>query len=284
MSPPSPLVEAFEAISVATSPRSSSRRQPMASRASAGRGRPRGLLGDCSEGALIRRNRIMQWQSPKAAVVVRCVISGCSQPPRRQHVQGCGEIRQADVFYDAGPTGYGLYRLIKSLDRECVVVAPSLIPKKPGNRVKTNRRDAVSLAKLMRAGKLTGSLGTRRATRGHARPLACTSGSEKGPAGQRRSRRFSGGRSSRSLPLDRFGRSITGRSSGKSASPIDAWLASSKAPCTSWRDCAPRAKRRPTSSSCSYPGQSPRAGYATSAARDLLPVCGHTRFPAARTV
>jgi hypothetical protein len=51
--------------------------------------------------------------------------------------------------------GYGLYRLIKSLGHECIVVAPSLIPKKPGDRVKTNRRDAVSLAKLLRADELT---------------------------------------------------------------------------------------------------------------------------------
>lgn len=57
--------------------------------------------------------------------------------------------------YEAGPTGYGLYRLIKGLGHEVMVVAPSLIPKKPGDRVKTNRRDAVELAKLLRAGELT---------------------------------------------------------------------------------------------------------------------------------
>jgi transposase len=57
--------------------------------------------------------------------------------------------------YEAGPTGYGLHRQIKSLGYECVVVAPSLIPKKPGDRVKTNRRDALSLVKLLRAGELT---------------------------------------------------------------------------------------------------------------------------------
>jgi transposase len=57
--------------------------------------------------------------------------------------------------YEAGPTGYGLYRQIESLGHPCVVVAPSLIPKKPGDRVKTNRRDALSLAKLLRAGELT---------------------------------------------------------------------------------------------------------------------------------
>lgn len=57
--------------------------------------------------------------------------------------------------YEAGPTGYGLYRLIRSLEHECTVVAPSLIPRKPGDRVKTNRRDALSLARLLRAGELT---------------------------------------------------------------------------------------------------------------------------------
>jgi transposase len=57
--------------------------------------------------------------------------------------------------YEAGPTGYGLYRLIKSIGHDCIVVAPSLIPSKPGDRVKTNRRDAVNLAKLLRAGELT---------------------------------------------------------------------------------------------------------------------------------
>jgi transposase len=59
------------------------------------------------------------------------------------------------LCYEAGPTGYGLYRLIKSLGHECIVVAPSLIPKKPGERVKTNRRDGVNLARLLRAGELT---------------------------------------------------------------------------------------------------------------------------------
>jgi transposase len=57
--------------------------------------------------------------------------------------------------YEAGPTGYELHRQIKALGHECVVVAPSLIPKKRGDRVKTNRRDAVNLPKLLRAGELT---------------------------------------------------------------------------------------------------------------------------------
>jgi transposase len=57
--------------------------------------------------------------------------------------------------YEAGPTGYGLHRLITRLGHECVVVAPSLIPKKPGDRVKTNRRDALSLARQLRSDELT---------------------------------------------------------------------------------------------------------------------------------
>jgi len=66
-----------------------------------------------------------------------------------------GRYRQLTFCYEAGPTGYELYRLIKQLGHDCIVVAPSLIPKKPGDRVKTNRRDALSLAKLLRAGELT---------------------------------------------------------------------------------------------------------------------------------
>lgn len=57
--------------------------------------------------------------------------------------------------YEAGPCGYGLYRLLSGLGHDCTVVAPSLIPKKPGDRVKTNRRDATTLARLHRAGELT---------------------------------------------------------------------------------------------------------------------------------
>ncbi len=59
------------------------------------------------------------------------------------------------VCYEAGPTGYGLYRQIRALGHSCDVVAPSLVPTRPGERVKTNRRDAVTLARLLRAGELT---------------------------------------------------------------------------------------------------------------------------------
>ncbi len=57
--------------------------------------------------------------------------------------------------YEAGPTGYGLHRLLTELGHTCTVVAPSLIPRKPGDRVKTTRRDALTLARLLRAGEPT---------------------------------------------------------------------------------------------------------------------------------
>lgn len=57
--------------------------------------------------------------------------------------------------YEAGPCGYGLHRLLTKLGFECAVVAPALIPRRAGNRVKTDRRDAEMLARLWRAGELT---------------------------------------------------------------------------------------------------------------------------------
>src|SRR5436305_879205 len=57
--------------------------------------------------------------------------------------------------YEAGPTDYGVYRQITAVGHECIVAAPSLSTKRRGDRVKTNRRDAVGRAKLLRAGDLT---------------------------------------------------------------------------------------------------------------------------------
>jgi transposase len=57
--------------------------------------------------------------------------------------------------YEAGPCGYVLYRYLTSKGFDCRVVAPSLIPKRPGDRVKNDRRDAVELARLLRSGDLT---------------------------------------------------------------------------------------------------------------------------------
>jgi transposase len=66
-----------------------------------------------------------------------------------------GPYVQLRVAYEAGPTGYALHRQLSSMGIECIVVAPSLIPKRPGDKVKTDRRDALKLARLLRSGDLT---------------------------------------------------------------------------------------------------------------------------------
>ena len=62
-----------------------------------------------------------------------------------------GQLR---TCYEAGPTGFGLHRLLRSMGVACDVIAPALIPKAPGDRVKTDRRDCRRLARLHRAGEL----------------------------------------------------------------------------------------------------------------------------------
>jgi len=57
--------------------------------------------------------------------------------------------------YEADPCGYGIYRQLRKLGQACTVVAPSLIPTKPGNRVKPDRRDSESVSRLHREGELT---------------------------------------------------------------------------------------------------------------------------------
>lgn len=59
------------------------------------------------------------------------------------------------VCYEAGPTGFGLCRALREAGIDCVVVAPSLVPGKPGDRIKTDRRDARKLAHFLRSGDLT---------------------------------------------------------------------------------------------------------------------------------
>ncbi len=71
--------------------------------------------------------------------------------PARLQSKAC-RIR---IVYEAGPCGYGLYRQLAGKGFECMVCAPSLIPKKPGERVKTDRPDAVKLVRSLRAGDLS---------------------------------------------------------------------------------------------------------------------------------
>jgi len=73
----------------------------------------------------------------------------------RKMVAKLGPPQNLKACYEAGPTGYVLYWQLTALQMACEVVAPSLVPVKAGDRVKTDRRDAVKLARSYRAGDLT---------------------------------------------------------------------------------------------------------------------------------
>lgn len=73
----------------------------------------------------------------------------------RKLLKRLGPLAQLRTCYEAGPTGYALYWQLAELGVECEVVAPTLVPVKAGDRVKTDRRDAAKLARSYRAGDLT---------------------------------------------------------------------------------------------------------------------------------
>jgi transposase len=73
----------------------------------------------------------------------------------RKFIKKLGPPEQLRACYEAGPTGFVLYWQLTQLGVECAVVAPTLVPKKPGDRVKTDRRDALKLARSHRSGDLT---------------------------------------------------------------------------------------------------------------------------------
>jgi transposase len=76
------------------------------------------------------------------------------EPSVRRLINRFGDPGRLRVCYEAGPTGFGLYRLLASMAVACEVIAPALIPRAPGDRVKTDRRDCRRLARLYRAGEL----------------------------------------------------------------------------------------------------------------------------------
>jgi transposase len=87
----------------------------------------------------------VSWTVPNEPKAVKRLV-------RRLERDAPGPVR---VFYEAGPCGYALQRQVTTARVSCEVIAPALIPRKPGERVKTNRRDARKLAELGRAGLLT---------------------------------------------------------------------------------------------------------------------------------
>lgn len=92
------------------------------------------------------RETAVEWRIPNEAGAIKKML-------RRVAQEALGEVR---FCYEAGPCGYVLQRQITTWsEASCMVVAPSLIPGKPGERIKTDRRDAKKLAFLFRAGLLT---------------------------------------------------------------------------------------------------------------------------------
>ena len=102
----------------------------------------------------------------KDAIAVAVALPGRKEPTYRGEIKNerksllrlvaslspDGEV--VSFCYEAGSCGYGVYREIIETGQPCIVVAPSLIPRRPGERVKTDRRDALMLARLHRAGEL----------------------------------------------------------------------------------------------------------------------------------
>ena len=104
----------------------------------------------------------------KDSISVAYAASDRSEPPqfvgqigtRKSDIDKCIRRLQSKgselVFaYEAGPCGYGLYRHLTAKGLRCQVVAPSLMPKRPGDRVKNDRRDSMEIARLLRSGDLT---------------------------------------------------------------------------------------------------------------------------------
>ena len=89
--------------------------------------------------------RVVEWQVAHEEAAVRKMV-------KKIRAAAPGRVV---CCYEAGPCGYALQRQLQSLGVECQVIAPSLIPVKPGDRIKTDRRDARKLAELLRAGLLT---------------------------------------------------------------------------------------------------------------------------------
>lgn len=103
----------------------------------------------------------------KATLQVAMLVPGKEDPLEWQVANEMGAIRrmakkiqreaagEVRMCYEAGPCGYALQRTLRGLGMDCIVIAPSLIPVRPGDHIKTDRRDARKLAGLFRAGLLT---------------------------------------------------------------------------------------------------------------------------------
>src|ERR671912_207307 len=94
-------------------------------------------------------------EGPKGEVRFYSTIPNTPEAIRRLVSRLSSPGTALSFCYEAGPCGYGIYRQLTKLGAECLVIAPSMMPRRPGERIKTDRRDALTLARLLRAGELT---------------------------------------------------------------------------------------------------------------------------------
>ena len=113
----------------------------------------------------VNLRKLWRWtyakiRSPPCLPVRTGKDRGCMARCRRLRAKRCPSWptlgrRCGFATRPGGPCGHGVYRQLRALGHDCTVVAPSLIPRRPGDRIKTDRRDALSLARLFRNGELT---------------------------------------------------------------------------------------------------------------------------------
>jgi transposase len=102
----------------------------------------------------VHKNAITAGLLPQDGGEPQLVQLEHSEKAIRRFITRIGGPQALAVCYEAGPCGYELYRLLASLGVSCDIVAPSLTPVRPGDRVKTDRRDAAKLVRLYRVGEL----------------------------------------------------------------------------------------------------------------------------------
>lgn len=103
----------------------------------------------------VHKNSIVAAVLPRQGGAPEVVQLEHSEKALRRFLTRLGDPEGLAVCYEAGPCGYELYRLLAAIGVACDIVAPSLTPVRPGDRVKTDRRDAKKLVRLYRAGELS---------------------------------------------------------------------------------------------------------------------------------